>query len=689
MMEAGPASRQEECLAEMTARADGRPSLIPASMPEVSRVPRTEFVVITNDDELLEQVGPTLDGESTVRHVETAADAREFLRTGRPSVVLLDVRGLAEPAAAIESLQSPDVACTVVVFAPADHCADVARTIRGSAAFAVLPIPIEQSQAMAVLEGAREETLARQTLLSTPVAPPPVTPVPTPVVDRLPARPAVEPVKATPAADGVHELATVVAGSRSGGGASRLVIPAVIGLALLTAAVAWLTLRESDVADAPPPAPQHAASSEPALVQAPVGTVDELLERARTAMRERRYTDPADDNALHHYTSVLAQEPDNGEAREGLQRISAVLQERATSSLAGQRIDEAARTLEQLRTIRPDDPALTDLESRVAAARAAAALAEDDASRAEQLARLVSARIRADRLLEPAADSAKHHLAQLQRIPGDPQRLAERATTELQQAYLKKLREAVTQGQRAEAERWQAEARALGVGATELAAVQRDAKSRSVVRQAQQESDKLAQLVRQRIDDGSLAEPAGDSALFHLDALKAQDPSSSAIDPIERALSDGLLAQGRAAIVEHRVDRAQASVAAARQLGVDRDGIAALERDIAAARSATAASRAPAPPVELKRTRYAAPEYPKEALQAGLSGEVRVRITVQADGRVKDVVVERATPEKVFDDAALSAARKWRFKPIGKDDSGIEASAVTTIVFKFQDVHSR
>jgi len=639
----------------MTAHADERPSHAPACGPEGSRTRRAEFVVVTGDDALLEQVAPALDGESTVRHVETTAAAREFVRPGQPCVVLLDARGLDEPAAAIESLQSPDIASLVVVFAPTEQCADVARAIRGSAAFAVLPIPIEQAQAMAVIEGAREESLARQTLLSMPVADSPVEPPATPVVDRPPARPTVLPTLTASAPGDVKEFAAVVAGGRSGGGMSKLVIAGVAGVALLAAAIAWFALRKGnvEVEVAPPAPPQTVASTAPAIVQVPAGTVDESLERARIAMRERRYTDPAGDNAFQYYNSVLAQEPGNGEAREGLQRIAAVLLERVQSSLAEHRIDEAARTHELLRAIRPDDPAVAEFGSRIAAAQAAAALAASEAARSEQLAR------------------------------------AERATTALQQAYLKKFREAVAQGRRAEAERWHAEARAVGVSANELAAVQREANSRSTLREAQQETDKLAQLVRQRIDDGRLTEPAGDSALFHLNALKARDPSAPAIAAIERALSDKLLGQGRAALAQQQVYRAQANVAAARQLGVDRDGVAALEREIAAATATVTPAKAAAAPVELKRTRYVAPEYPRDALQAGLSGEVRVRITVQADGRVKDAVVERSTPEKVFDDAALAAARKWRFKSIGDDDSGVEASAVTTIVFKPQDAPSR
>src|SRR5581483_6690404 len=47
------------------------------------------------------------------------------------------------------------------------------------------------------------------------------------------------------------------------------------------------------------------------------GTVDELLEKARLAMRERRYTEPNGDNALLYYRSAVKADPSNGEAGDG------------------------------------------------------------------------------------------------------------------------------------------------------------------------------------------------------------------------------------------------------------------------------------------------------------------------------------------------------------------------------------
>jgi protein TonB len=432
-------------------------------------------------------------------------------------------------------------------------------------------------------------------------------------------------------------------------------------------------------------------------------------------MRERRYTDPEGNNALNYYKSALAQEPANGEAREGLQRVAAVLQERVASALEGHRYEEATRTLAQLRSVRPDDPAYNVFDAAIADARIRKALDEGDVARAgdllkqaartgavtpqsqarwqteldrqqstaraEKLAQLVSLRIRQGQLLEPAGDSAKYHLGQLRRLPPEPRRLAELATTELQQAYLNKLRDAMVKSQRVEIDRWKTEARALGVSAAELSAVQRDVAARSVVAESKQEAAKTAQLVQERIADGRLLEPAGDSAMFHLNALRGLDGSASAVSASERALSAKLLEQGRSALSEQRTDVARTHAAASRGLGVNLDAVAALERDIAAAGSAKPPAES-AQQYRLKRTRYVAPEYPKAALKQKLNGNVRLRLAVNAEGKVSEAAVVQSTPPGVFDEAAVVAARKWRFEPIGKKDSGAEAVINVDIVFK-------
>ncbi|MCE3285826.1 MAG: hypothetical protein K0R70_2082, partial [Steroidobacteraceae bacterium] len=138
---------------------------------KLARPPRVEVVAITGDDALLEQIGQALDGESIIRHAETPAEARGIVSPLHPCVLLLDARGYEDLARVVEDLQSAEGTRVVVIFAPAEASDDVARAVRGSAAFAVLTIPVVQPQAAAVLEGAREESLARHALLAAPAAP--------------------------------------------------------------------------------------------------------------------------------------------------------------------------------------------------------------------------------------------------------------------------------------------------------------------------------------------------------------------------------------------------------------------------------------------------------------------------------------------------------------------------------------
>ena len=56
---------------------------------------------------------------------------------------------------------------------------------------------------------------------------------------------------------------------------------------------------------------------------------------------------------------------------------------------------------------------------------------------------------------------------------------------------------------------------------------------------------------------------------------------------------------------------------------------------------------------ELKRTRFVPPVYPRQALEDEIEGTVRVRITVDTDGRVKSAEVIESTPAGVGLDALL------------------------------------
>jgi protein TonB len=59
------------------------------------------------------------------------------------------------------------------------------------------------------------------------------------------------------------------------------------------------------------------------------------------------------------------------------------------------------------------------------------------------------------------------------------------------------------------------------------------------------------------------------------------------------------------------------------------------------------------------------PQYPVRAIQQRITGSVTVKFTVEPDGSVSGPTVTKAEPRRgIFDDAALRAVLKWKFKPI-------------------------
>lgn len=76
------------------------------------------------------------------------------------------------------------------------------------------------------------------------------------------------------------------------------------------------------------------------------------------------------------------------------------------------------------------------------------------------------------------------------------------------------------------------------------------------------------------------------------------------------------------------------------------------------------------------------PNYPRVAQRRGIEGVVTVAFTITRDGRVKDPVVVSANPENVFDNAAMTAILKWKFKPKVVDGEPVERRATQEIEFK-------
>jgi len=85
---------------------------------------------------------------------------------------------------------------------------------------------------------------------------------------------------------------------------------------------------------------------------------------------------------------------------------------------------------------------------------------------------------------------------------------------------------------------------------------------------------------------------------------------------------------------------------------------------VAVAPSVSAAPR-PAAATELKAVSRDAPDFPREAIAAGVKGGVvNARIHVDPNGKVTAVDIIGAQPSHVFDRAVRSALSRWQFEPI-------------------------
>ena len=78
------------------------------------------------------------------------------------------------------------------------------------------------------------------------------------------------------------------------------------------------------------------------------------------------------------------------------------------------------------------------------------------------------------------------------------------------------------------------------------------------------------------------------------------------------------------------------------------------------------------------------PAYPERARRAGAEGVVGVRITLAADGSVRQVELTQSSGSRLLDEAALEAARASSFAPASRNRSPVESEAVASYRFELR-----
>ena len=373
---------------------------------------------------------------------------------------------------------------------------------------------------------------------------------------------------------------------------------------------------------APAGAAQLPAGATPAITAAPTPaphrTVLELLSDARVAFRDERTLLPGMDGAAHGdsalelYGAVLAQDPQNEEAHEGMQRLLSVAKSRIQSDLAAGRPDDATRMVAAFRDAGIAPESMSKLQADVGAAR--------------QRALPVQAR---SAIAKGDVDAATQLITQYAAAGGDRATLADlrhtlesyNATAQLN-ALAARARTAISGG---------ALFQPAGENAHDLAQDMVQLNRTSPVTVSVQHELQLALLAR--------AQSAGHAAQFEL----AQQLLGAAAD----YGSTNELASAR------------------RQLQSDMD--ATRERAAAAAAAAAAAPVAATGPAAQPEFLSAKPlkplsaAYPPQALEAGKAGYVIVEFMLDSRGRASKPKVIEASPPGIFDAAAMAAVTGGRY----------------------------
>lgn len=690
-----------------------------AETPSASQRPTVDLTALTDRDDFLLELGEALGGQASVNPVDSIDTAvGQLAGSKRGQMLVIDARSTRDVRADVQRATQQAPNAVVVVFAETESEKQVASAVKGTAVFAVLTIPIEGPKTTAVLDAAIADAVSRSATARNAggertSAPGTVTlDAFRPSMSYSPAKEPEEPA-----------------------GGPKWLLWAGLGLAVvaLAAGGAWFfthgkTMSGPGAAASGTIASHAGAASESAAVlpqpavdtSIVAGQVDDLLEKARRAMRDRRYTAPTGDNALVYYRSALAADPTSGEAKDGLRRVGDVLISRFNDAMSGAHYTDAALALATLKLADPTDSHLAPFQLQLSTAEISKAFAEGNADRAaalvhqveqsgaapaaqlaswraqlsrlqqtdkvQSLATLVLDRIRSDELTSPAGDSAETYLGQLRAAaPSAP--ATARAANALIAAFFAKARENALAGDTADEGRWLTGARANGASAADVAEFQRQLAS-AQAKAAHAKSEGLVSLVRQRLSSGALTSPAGDSAADYLQQLEQSRPTGSAQAAAAQArstLAAALIARARSEMRSGETAQANGDLAAATTWGASAAAVAAVQRLSSASQAKARAAQGPdlqALAAQLQRTRYVSPEYPDAALSNRVSGTVTVQYVVDKKGYTKDVEVIQSTPKGTFDRAATEAIRRWRYRPAKYNGQPVEVPVRTRIRFE-------
>jgi len=79
------------------------------------------------------------------------------------------------------------------------------------------------------------------------------------------------------------------------------------------------------------------------------------------------------------------------------------------------------------------------------------------------------------------------------------------------------------------------------------------------------------------------------------------------------------------------------------------------------------------------------PAYPKLARKRGYQGTVILKVLVNSQGRVEDVLLDVSSNHAILDRAALNSVKKWSFEPGSRGDQKTDMWVKVPVTFRLQE----
>ena len=659
-----------------------------AVQPVLQSVKKSKLTVllVTGDDSLWPQVGADLGSSLVLKQLDSIDELVNSTPSAQAAIVLWDARNHPEPAAVLSRLNLHSSRFAVVALDDAGSADAWTLPIQHRQVVAHVGLPIVASELSSALDSAQEEVNSRLALLGDGSAP-------IEIDSPAPKKP--------------------------------WLVPAVIGGVIIAAAGAYFLSRgPTEVKPAPTvSAPAQTSAAPPAAVKSPADAdekVDALIEKAQQAMLDRHFIDPLAGSALSLYREVLVVNPDNGEARQGLQRLSEILIARVQSALDDRKFDVALQFLETARSIDATDKRLIALDEKMASLRAELGPAQilaalnaqnfdratqliDEAARTKalpaaklaqlrdevhkrrddfevsRLLKLVDARMQQDHVIDPHNDSAVYYLDQAKQagaagpaLQGQAQEVVKRLT--------QMARTAMQQHNFNDVDRILTELHGAGAPQAAINGLQRDLTlARNSFAAQKSDQPQYLELAQSRLAQGKLTDPDGDSALFYVTQLRAADPKNSGLAQVTGALQSQILDRARASLDAGDADKAETLVQKAGSLGASPD-LDALNDKIRQRKAGGDALQMPEQ--SLTRLNKLDVQYPTRALQSNVEGWVELSYTVGTDGNVSNIKLLNASPPRTFEASATRAVSHLRYQPVIQGGKAISVGTQVRIVYR-------